>query len=136
MVPEEASVIRDGQQKSIQSSDIVPGDLIRLKTGDKVPADCRIIYNQEMKVDQSMITGESNPVKVRVEAADPNILEAKNVVFNGSLVVDGAAIALSIRTGDATLIGGMVELTGAVDKGQSTLTVSYTHLTLPTIYSV
>jgi sodium/potassium-transporting ATPase subunit alpha len=127
MVPEEASVIRDGQQKGCQATDIVPGDLIRFKTGDKVPADCRVIYNQGMKVDQSMITGESDPIEVRVDAADPNVLEAKNIIFNGSLVVDGGAIGLAIRTGDATLIGGMVELTGDVGKAASTLKADITY---------
>ena len=121
MVPEDASVIRDGQQKNCHASDIVPGDLIRLRAGDKVPADCRIIYNEGLLIDQSMITGESNPVRVRLDAADPNILEAKNCIFSGSLVVEGGAIALAIRTGDATLIGGMVELTADTNKGQSTL---------------
>lgn len=59
-----------------------------------------------MKVDQSMITGESDPIEVQLEAADPDVLEAKNVIFNGSLVVDGYGIGMAIRTGDATLIGG------------------------------
>jgi len=87
----------------------VPGDLISFKTGDKVPADCRIIYNQGMKVDQSMITGESDPIEVKVEAVDlTNVLEAKNIIFNGSLVIDGNGIGMAIRTGDATLIGGTI----------------------------
>ena len=74
-----------------------------------------------MKVDQSMITGEAEPVDNQVNAADPNALEAKNLIFNGSLVVDGGCYAVVIRTGDATLIGTMVELTGDTDKGVSTL---------------
>ena len=50
MVPEEASVIRDGEMKQMPAMDIVIGDIIRLKSGDKVPADCRVIYNQSTKV--------------------------------------------------------------------------------------
>jgi sodium/potassium-transporting ATPase subunit alpha len=57
-------------------------------------------------------------------AADPNALEAKNIIFNGSLVVDGGCLAVVIRTGDATLIGTMVELTGDVSGGASTLKAS------------
>ena len=68
-----------------------------------------------------MITGESEPVDSCVVAADPNALEAKNIIFNGSLVVDGGCLAVAIRTGDATLIGTMVELTGDVGKSASTL---------------
>jgi sodium/potassium-transporting ATPase subunit alpha len=121
LVPEAASVLRDGILKPVETSELVIGDIIRLKSGDKVPADCRIIQNESMKVDQSMITGESEPVDTGVNAHDPNALEARNIIFNGSLVVDGGCLAVVIRTGDATLIGTMVELTGDVGKSTSTL---------------
>eukprot|EP01039_Chlorochromonas_danica_P004893 gene4893-5362_t len=121
MVPAAALVIRDGQMKSVDTANLVLGDIIRIKSGDKVPADCRIILNESMKVDQSMITGEAEPVDSQVTAADPHALEAKNIIFNGSLVVDGACYAVVIRTGDATLIGTMVEMTGDADKAVSTL---------------
>lgn len=68
-----------------------------------------------------MITGESEPVDSTVMAADTNALEAKNIIFNGSLVVDGGCLAVAIRTGDVTLIGTMVEMTGDVGKSASTL---------------
>jgi sodium/potassium-transporting ATPase subunit alpha len=68
-----------------------------------------------------MITGESEPVDISVTAQDEKPLEAKNLIFNGSLVVDGSCYAVVIRTGDHTLIGGMVELTGDAGGGQSTL---------------
>ena len=86
-----------------------------------MPADCRVVYNQGMKVDQSMITGESEPVDSAVFAADNNPLEARNLIFSGSLVVDGGCLAVAIRTGDSTLMGSMVELTGDVHKSSSTL---------------
>eukprot|EP01038_Epipyxis_sp_PR26KG_P014472 gene14472-19426_t len=121
LVPAQAAVIRDGTMSMIDASEIVIGDIIRLKSGDKIPADCRIILNQSMKVDQSMITGESEPVDSSTVAKDPNALEAKNIIFNGSLVVDGGCYAVAIRTGDGTLIGTMVELTGDVGKSASTL---------------
>lgn len=54
-----------------------------------------------------MITGESEPVEISVNAMDPNALEARNIIFNGSLVVDGGCLAVAIRTGDDTLIGSM-----------------------------
>eukprot|EP01039_Chlorochromonas_danica_P011218 gene11218-12512_t len=121
MVPEAAMVIRDGAMKSVDTSELVLGDIIRVKAGDKVPADCRVILCESLKVDQSMITGEAEPVDSQVIAADPHALEAKNIIFNGSLAVDGACYAVVIRTGDATLIGTMVELTGDADKAMSTL---------------
>ena len=74
-----------------------------------------------MKIDQSMVTGEAEPVESSVRCKDPNPLEAKNIIFNGSLVVDGSGICVVIRTGDETLIGSMVELTGDTNKEASTL---------------
>jgi hypothetical protein len=121
LVPEAAAVIRDGVTKLVPAEEIVVGDLIVLKSGDKIPADCRIIHVESMKVDQSMVTGEAEPVESSVRCKDPNPLEAKNIVFNGSLVVDGAGYAIVIRTGDETLIGSMVELTGDTNKATSTL---------------
>jgi sodium/potassium-transporting ATPase subunit alpha len=121
LIPEAASVIRDGQFATIGAENLVLGYLIQLKLGDKIPADCRIIQSNNLKVDQSMITGESEPVENSVIAQDKKPLEAKNIVFNGSLVEDGSCIAAVIRTGDETLIGSMVELTSDVSVNTSTL---------------
>jgi len=121
LVPERASVIRDGVTSLVPSEDLVVGDIILLKSGDKIPADCRLIHVESMKVDQSMVTGEAEPVESSVRCKDPNPLEAKNIIFNGSLVVDGSGLCVVIRTGDETLIGSMVELTGDTNKEASTL---------------
>jgi sodium/potassium-transporting ATPase subunit alpha len=158
LVPQQTRVIRDGVLKPIDATQIVIGDLIRLTAGDKIPADCRVILNESMKVshlsllffkfhfiyhsfllqvDQSMITGESEPVDSTVDAHDPHALEARNIVFNGSLVVDGSCLAVVIRTGDATLIGTMVELTSDVGKAASTLKVDIDHFVkVVTIFSL
>lgn len=121
LVPEAASVVRDGVTRPVQASELVPGDLIHLKSGDKIPADCRIVWSQSLKVDQASLTGESEPVDVSVDAKSQVALEAKNIIFNGSLVVDGSCMAVVIRTGDGTLIGKMVDLTSETGKSTSTL---------------
>ena len=121
LVPEKAQVVRGGTMSPQDAMEIVLGDIIRLQSGDKIPADCRVIYNSSLKVDQSMITGESEPIDASVVAMDSKPLEAKNIIFNGSLVVDGSCLAVVIRTGDHTLIGGMVELTGDAGDNVSTL---------------
>lgn len=137
LVPEQALVLRDGSLQTVEAARLVLGDVLRLQSGDKVPADCRVILCDSLKVDQSMITGEAEPVDVQVVAADPNALEARNLVFNGSLVVDGAALAVVVRTGDATLIGSMVELTGDVGKTQSTLKKDIEHfVTFLTLFAL
>lgn len=127
MVPLAASCIRDGELTMVKAEELVIGDIICLANGDKVPADCRIIETKDMKVDQSMITGESDPVMVSVNYQDADPLESKNIIFSGSLVIDGSGLAVVIRTGDQTLIGSMVELTGDTGKVQSTLKSDVEH---------
>ena len=127
MVPAQASVVREGVLRPLNASEIVPGDLVSLKSGDKVPADCRVIFSASLKVDQAMITGESEAIDVSVESKNHNPLESKNIIFSGSLVVDGSCMAVAIRTGDATLIGKMVDLTGDVGKSSSTLQADIVH---------
>lgn len=121
LVPDDAVVIRNGMRVSVAVSDLVLGDIVYINGGAKIPADCRVIWNQNMKCDQSSITGESEPVHIHEVAESKNPLEAKNIIFNGSLAVDGACLAVVIRTGDSTLMGGMVELTSDVDKASTNL---------------
>jgi len=121
LVPDDAVVIRNGTRISAPVSDIVLGDIVYISGGAKIPADCRVFWNQNMKVDQSSITGESEPVEIHVKSQSDEPLEAKNIIFSGSLAVDGACLAVVIRTGDHTLIGGMVELTSDVDKDSTNL---------------
>jgi magnesium-transporting ATPase (P-type) len=121
MVPSETSIIRDGVISAISTEELVVGDLILVKSGDKVPADCRIIHVESLKVDQSLVTGEVDPIDIQVQSQDHQPLESKNLIFNGTLVVEGSGIGVVIRTGDESMIGSIVELTGATQKGTSTL---------------
>jgi sodium/potassium-transporting ATPase subunit alpha len=124
LVPEMTIATRGGEQVSVKVEDLVIGDVIKLRFGDKVPADCRVIYTQGLKVDQTSITGESEAtgeVECTVECTHTDPLKARNIIFSGSLVVDGSAQAVVIRTGDDTLVGGVVGLTSDVGKGESNL---------------
>ena len=122
LVPEDTNVIRNGVSRPIPVAQLVRGDVIRLRSGDKVPADCRLIQNSSLKVDQSMLTGESEAVECQVLPKPGELAhEARNIVFNGSLVVDGSGLAVVIRTGDNTFIGTMVELTGDINKDSTNL---------------
>ena len=117
--------IREGVQLQIDSQHLVVGDLIKLYAGCKVPSDCRLLYlspGYVFRVDQSSITGENEPVECNcAPSTEENVLDAYNIVFSGSLVVEGEALALVIRSGDDTLLGDMVKITGTVDKDTSTL---------------
>jgi len=104
----EVTVIRDGEREIISEVELVPGDIIILEEGSRIPADCRIVQSNELKVDESIITGESKAVK-----KNKNIINKKNVkehsqtnmLFAGAYIVSGNAIALVVATAKNTVIG-------------------------------
>merc|ERR1711892_430202 len=110
--PETGKVIRsdkDGVQK-IKSVEIVPGDILEISVGDKVPADFRLIkiYSTTIRIDQSILTGESVSVSKHTDAVpDPRAVnqDKKNIVFSGTNVASGKARGIVIGTGTATAIG-------------------------------
>ena len=110
MVSTTATVIREGQQIEIPLKMIVPGDIIRLSSGDMIPADVAIVTSKDLFVNQSALTGESLPVEKQVtEEVENNPLEDKNLCFMGTNVESGTAIAVVLNTGKKTYFG---QLTG------------------------
>lgn len=122
MIPANADVCREGIRKSVPASEIVPGDLIFLKTGDKVPADMRLVICKDIKVDNSSLTGESEPQERSLINSHENPMEANNIVFNGTLVVEGEGAGIVIRIGDDTVLGQIAGLTLKGKKRESQLT--------------
>ena len=105
-----AKVIRDGKQELIDASELVPGDLIVLETGDSVPADARLIEVTDLSVDEASLTGESEPAEkeLTVEFGTEDSLalgDQKNMVFSSCLVTAGRGRALVVATGMQTEIG-------------------------------
>jgi Ca2+-transporting ATPase len=102
-----AEVVRDGEIKVVSASQIVPGDILSLKVGDKVPADCRITEQLNLKTDESILTGESIPVVKHegVLTKDVPIAERSNMLFSGTTVVYGHCRAVVVTTGMATEFG-------------------------------
>ncbi|MBI2101386.1 calcium-translocating P-type ATPase, PMCA-type [Candidatus Woesearchaeota archaeon] len=102
-----ATVIRDGQRKEIDSREIVIGDVIFLETGDKVPADARLLEAFNLQTQEAALTGESQPVKKHTEALPEKIQVAdmKNMAFSGTIVVSGRGKAVVAATGMQTEIG-------------------------------
>ena len=106
MVPDNAYVKRNGQIQQVNATDIVVGDLLLLRLGDKIAADSRIIYSSELKVDNSILTGESEPVERDAEIQDSGtVFESRNIVFNGTTVASGEGLAIVIRAGKESEIG-------------------------------
>lgn len=113
MLDPKARVVRDGQQQMIETSAIVPGDLVVMEAGDRVPADIALHIALQLKVDESVLTGESLPVDKSDE--DPKI-------HMGTSVVAGRAEGIVTATGSRTQFGQIAELTGSVGEKQTHLT--------------
>ncbi|MCB9358979.1 cation-transporting P-type ATPase [Candidatus Woesearchaeota archaeon] len=120
-------VIRDGKKQQIDSADLVIGDIMVLSEGDKVTADARIIEQEQLKVDHSALTGESEPQLRSVDATSKNILLSRNMVFSGTLVQSGMGKAVVVATGDKTQIGTIAQLTHDVQNQVSHLQVEIAH---------
>lgn len=106
MVPDNAYIRRNGQIQQVKATDIVVGDLLLLRLGDKIAADSRVIFASDLKVDNSILTGESEPVQRDSQIqASGNFHEAINIVFNGTTVASGEGLAIVIRTGKESEIG-------------------------------
>ena len=91
MVPQFATVVRDGQKNVIAAELVVVGDLVEVKGGDRVPADVRIVRAHGCKVDNSSLTGESEPQTRTPEMSNENPLETRNLAFFSTNCVEGTA---------------------------------------------
>ncbi len=103
-----AIVIRDGMEKRISGRDVVPGDIVVLKEGDRVPADGLLISSNNLFIDESLITGESVPVRkkpVNVQSKVAQISDAEYSVYAGSLVIRGYGLMKVEKTGTKTMMG-------------------------------
>eukprot|EP00026_Physarum_polycephalum_P000379 Phypoly_transcript_00379.p1 GENE.Phypoly_transcript_00379~~Phypoly_transcript_00379.p1 ORF type:complete len:956 (-),score=147.84 Phypoly_transcript_00379:2153-4723(-) len=105
LVPPRSVVIRDGSFQTVPAENLVPGDLLRIRGGDKIPADVRIIHCSGLKVDNSSLTGESEPLARTVETTEQSPFEATNLIFMGTLCLEGEAIGIVLNTGDNTVLG-------------------------------
>lgn len=102
-----ATVLRDGARSVIPAGELVPGDLVFLQSGDKVPADLRLLQVRELRIDESALTGESVPVEKQSEAMSlaTVLADRTNMVYSSTLVSYGTAIGVVVETGDRTEIG-------------------------------
>ncbi|KAI8868535.1 P-type cation exchange, alpha subunit of ATPase [Ramicandelaber brevisporus] len=121
MIPQKAYTIREGKLNQGPAAELVVGDVVFVKMGDKVPADLYVFSAQDMKVDNSSLTGESEPQERGPYNELRNPLEATNIVFNSTLVVAGECYGIVIRTGDSTVLGQIAGLTSSEKKRKSPL---------------
>lgn len=102
-----STVIRNGERRVIPAAELVPGDIVSLQSGDKIPADLRLLQCRELQIDESALTGESVPVEKRPGILDKAtvLAERSNMAHSSTLVTYGSAIGLVVETGDRTEIG-------------------------------
>ncbi|MBU2263869.1 HAD-IC family P-type ATPase [Patescibacteria group bacterium] len=117
-VETKATVLRQGREMIISDSEVVPGDIMILQEGEKVPADARVILSHSLNINESMLTGESEPVcKIKEIIKKNNLLmqEQKNMVFKGTYVLSGNGKAIVVATGLNTVIGKISKEIQAID---------------------
>ncbi|MDJ0820388.1 MAG: HAD-IC family P-type ATPase [Paracoccaceae bacterium] len=119
MLPSMITALRDGSPREIAAEELVPGDVIILNEGDRVPADGRLIAAKELRVDNSSLTGESEPQLLDAGKSADRVLESPNMVFSGSLVANGEGHVVVSATGMQTQIGSIVELTKSTDAAET-----------------
>ncbi|CAF0832605.1 unnamed protein product [Adineta steineri] len=127
MVPQQANVMRDGRKIEISAADLVLGDIVFVKIGDKTPADIRVLTAQSFKVDNSSLTGESEPLARSPDCTHDNPLETKNLAFFSTFAVEGSCTGMVIRTGDNTVMGRIAALASGLGNDISPLNVEINH---------
>lgn len=107
MLSVKASGLRDGARCSIPAEDLVPGDIVFLQSGDKVPADLRLLKVKALRIEEAALTGESVPVEKHIQPVPEtaSIGDRKGMVYSGTLVTYGTGTGVVVATGDATEIG-------------------------------
>jgi Ca2+-transporting ATPase len=119
-----ATVVRDGERHAIPAAELVPGDVVVLEPGDKVPADLRLVASRQLQIDEAAITGESVPAPKQVDAlaADSDLGDRTNMAYSSTLVTYGRGTGVVVATGSATEVGRISELIESAEEVATPLT--------------
>ncbi len=117
MIAPHAIVVRGGERRTIEARDIVPGDIVVLEAGDKVPADLRLVRARGLTADEAILTGESVPSeKTELSVAgDASLGDRHSMLYSGTIVPTGQATGVVVATGTATEIGGISSMIGGIE---------------------
>ena len=122
VLPDKAWVVRGGQSVEVARSEMVPGDVLLLEEGERVPVDARLIEATGMRVDNAAVTGESQPQRRTADATeDGHWLDMPNLVFAGTTVLSGHGLAVAVATGMRSEFGKIARLTTTVESSLSPL---------------
>ena len=126
MLSPHSEVLRDGVWLTLDSDELVPGDVVKLRAGDKVPADLRLFDTTSLRVEESALTGESVPADKRVEPApaDADLGDRSSMAFSGTTVSAGTGLGVVTATGSDTQIGHITTMLDGVEAAETPLTRS------------
>jgi len=118
MLSLDATVTRNGQRRKIDAEELVPGDIVLLKSGDKIPADLRLLDVRSLRIEESALTGESVAVEKHTSVVDENSVpgDRKNMAFSGTSVVYGRGTGVVVETGSHTELGKINRMMSDVEK--------------------
>ncbi|KAI6241026.1 Sodium/potassium-transporting ATPase subunit alpha [Aphelenchoides fujianensis] len=122
-----ALVYRDGKKIELPTEKLVVGDIVEVKGGDRIPADIRVIRAMGFKVDNSSLTGESEPQSRSPDCTNNNPLETRNIAFFSTNAVEGTAKGVVINTGDRTVMGRIAHLAADLDSGMTPIAREIEH---------
>ena len=117
MLSPRATVIRAGQRREIDAAELVPGDVVALASGDRVPADVRLLDVRELRIEEAALTGESLPVEKSTALVPPDapLGDRCNMAYSGTLVVYGQATGIVVATAAATELGKINQMLASID---------------------
>jgi magnesium-transporting ATPase (P-type) len=124
MLARHATVLRDGQRREITAAELVPGDIVLLASGDRVPADLRLLRGKNLRIDEAVLTGESVPVEKAIApvAADATVGDRTSMAYAGTVATYGQATGVVVATGSSTEIGRIGALVAGVTELATPLT--------------
>ncbi len=132
------TVLRDGETRRLAAADLVPGDVVLLDPGDKVPADLRVAHEQDLHVDESALTGESVPVRKRTGpvAAEAVVADRTDMAYASTLVTHGRGTGVVTATGDATEVGRISRLIAEAEDIKTPLTQRIAAFSRVLVYAI
>jgi magnesium-transporting ATPase (P-type) len=133
-----ATVLRAGERQRIDAKELVPGDIVLLGSGDKVPADVRLLHSRNLQIDESALTGESLPVEKHSGelAHDIVLAERTNMAYSSTLVTYGTGVGVVTETGDDTEIGRISELIASAEVLATPLTRKIARFSHVLLYAI
>merc|ERR1712032_980594 len=127
LVPQYAVARRNGEKITVKAEELTLGDVVEIKFGDRIPADIRVIECRGFKVDNSSLTGESEPQARSPEFTHENPLETKNLAFFSTNAVEGTAVGMVVNIGDNTVMGRIAGLASGLEGGQAPIAKEIEH---------